>query len=573
MRWNYSPPQQVSQRGIHRGDTNVHRISAMGVFALAGLLSDADAGAALYFPAAFPATYDVLVCQQSTCSFEHPEQADYVGTLMLFPATLTSAQLTLPNNRQYARAMHSDAGANACFEFTHQSQSNPYLGSKGLTMWSGDGSTIYLNLGNGVDAGYSATLAQAGGDGLAGTSAHWGAGVAASDDMHRQTVVARRRGSPDLSVCPTVSTQPDLLETRAMQIHHRLVEIEERYDSTLISHLRASPSPRDWAMSTLFERTSNKASAEQTAVMERALLATQDPLVYWIALHSAHKRWSNEPIPDDTSVRELPRLEPDNIAAWVEPLAADVKRKDEAAIANQLAKIAAATHYDEHAAAILGAMLDAYQRVPVPKEYLTVGTELIQHLNAQTAPYYLTQRRGLMGGGTRLDTGLPGLDVLLGLCRAALKPHFDAVRTMLCTHVARTIAQHATTFWESQNGIYLLKGLNTYNAEDLALARRQRWILENLTSLPTPYDKPPNATAAQNYVDDLIRLNNESTAMRNALVRAGKSANPPQDWPDRVYPFQGERLSETRRRVWGPLAMWIARLTAPPDVGIIDAYY
>ena len=109
----------------------MRRKARIGFFALTVFLPKI-AFSALYFPAAFPATYDVLVCQQPACSFEHPEQADYTGTLVLFSEQLSPTQLALPNKRQYTRASHYDGSANACFAFAHQNQTVNYIWQVGL---------------------------------------------------------------------------------------------------------------------------------------------------------------------------------------------------------------------------------------------------------------------------------------------------------------------------------------------------------------------------------------------------------------------------------------------------------
>ncbi|HEX7917061.1 hypothetical protein [Rudaea sp.] len=542
------------------------------MLASAVLVSNA-AHAALYVPAAIAANYDVLVCQTSDCSFEHPERADYSGTFMLFAEPLDAAQLTLPGKRQYLPASMGSGTSNACIALTRQGKSDYYIGSGGLTNWSGDGATIYLNLGSGVDAGYTATLTQAYGDGLTGTGAPWGAGVAAPDDMRHQTIVARRSGKSGLSACPTTSTGPDPSETRRTEVNRQLNDIDEHHATAIATKLNASQNPRDWAVATLFERGSAyRQSPERIAKLERAMEKSNDPLVYWIALHDSHKSWIDD-APEDTAMRALPRLEPDNIAVWIEPLAVAVKRKDEAATAAVLAKMAAAARYDAHAVPILAAMLAAYQGAPVSKEYLRTGAELVVHLDARNAPYYLTQRRGLLGGGTAPNAGLPGLRDLFEACRDGMRPNFNAVRTMLCTHIARTLTRHSTTFNESDSGFYLLRELNTYDADDLIQARRHRWLFENPRGVTADAFLRPDAAAAQRYVDDLIHADSETTALRQALVRAGKPPEPPDDWPARVHPFLNERAAQTRRNVWGPLALWIARLTAPPGVGVMDAYY
>ena len=544
-------------------------LTRIGLLALSALISN-SAHAELYFAAAIAANYDVLVCQSEDCSFEHPESADYSGTLMLFAEPLDPTRLALPDKRTYVPASLGGAGANACFVLTHQGKGANYIWSRGLTTWGGEGAEIYLNLGSGVDAGYSAKVTQANGDGLAGTGSSWGAGVAEPDDKRLQTIIARRRGKSDLSACPTVSTEPDPAETRRTVLYRRLGEISEPYDAAIAKRLNASRNSRDWAVATLFERSSaNQQSPERIARLERAMQESHDPLAYWIALHDSHKSWIDN-APEDMPERALPRMEPDNIAVWVEPLSAAVKRNDVVATATYLGRMAAATHYDAHAAQILASVVAAYRSSRIPEDYLRTGSELIDHLDATTVPYYLAAQRSLMGGGTRLDSGLPGWHELFVACTAALAPDFDAVRLMLCTHIARTMTLHSTSFNEGYDGFYLLRELNVYDVDDLALARRQRWLFDGGGASQAYVDRP-DAMAKRQFVDDLISGASEEVVLRRALKRAGRPSEPPPDYPQRVHPFLGERLISTDHRVFGHLVAWIYQLTAPPGVQVFDS--
>ncbi|MEP6940016.1 MAG: hypothetical protein ABI846_09650 [Rudaea sp.] len=515
-------------------------------------------------------TYDVLVCPQEECAFDHDVVIDYVGTLVLFPAVLGAAQLSTHDERAYVRAASSDRGANACFSLTQRSKAQNYIWATGLTTWARDGAVLHLSLGSGIDAGYSAQLRPVR-DGLAGTGSRWGVGAAAPDDFHLQTIVARRRGQPDLRLCPTVSTAPDPEQVRRTDIHRRMAEIHAPYAARILATLRGSADPRYWAISTLFETRGAEHSRDRAARLERAMTHSQDPLVYWIALHDGHAYVETD-ANEDLAVRALPAIEPDNMAAWVEPLSAAMRRGDAPAVTRYLARMAAATRYDEHADSILKAMLDVYKRIPAPGEYVRTGQALIAHLDRETAPYYLAQFRGMDGAGTRLSAGLPGLQELFVACRAAREPIFDAVRLMLCAHIARTLTTRSTSFWQGLAGFDLLRQLDVYDAQDLALARRHRWLMEKFGTIAPSYVNNLDAAEVKRYIDDLVGIDSETTAMERLFARAGVPVEPPADWPLRVHPFIAERPSETARRVFGGFALWIAQVQAPPGETVIDAY-
>jgi hypothetical protein len=162
-------------------------------------------------PAASPerslaGTYKIVICRKAC---DRPERALASGRLVLEDSAYPLAELPEPARAHVERrafilaVIHAQRAPNACFVLDRTPRANTYAGITrvGVTKWLGDsGGTIRLPLFHSPDAGYVATLSIRDGE-IHGRGRSWGGEHAGDGTIPPDSIVGRRLGPPDRSLC------------------------------------------------------------------------------------------------------------------------------------------------------------------------------------------------------------------------------------------------------------------------------------------------------------------------------------------------------------------------------------
>jgi hypothetical protein len=351
-------------------------------------------------------------------------------------------------------------------------------------------------------------------------------------------------GPAPTAEAPAYSTLDYGIENEGAVAPDPQAEIAQRawkdYQAQIFDGLRHSPQPRDWALAgvAVLDFTGETSRGpERDALLKRAVdAAPGDALVQWIAVRHLAPG-ATDAIASD-ALRRLQSREPDNAAVWLYDLIAAQKRKDAGAVDEALNRMATASRFDGHLTDLAQALVEVYQRTPVPALPATPGTEFLQSPNV--LPYAIAM-------AAASASALPAFQDLIAACRIDPATGANAPRSADCAAVGRLMAARGDTVIANHIGMAVLRVSKTFSDDDVHLARDTDWVLDRssatMTALESSRD-PSVGDAFVAYMTDWFATGNEIEAMRRAVVRSGGAVTPPDDWVDKMSPFSEKRLQQ-----------------------------
>lgn len=317
------------------------------------------------------------------------------------------------------------------------------------------------------------------------------------------------------------------------------------YQAATLSSLARGTSPRDWAIARLLgaslfanAQKPDQKFADQTP--QAAVAWPDDVLVQWMTLRAAAKASAEQ----KNALQALERLESDNAAVWLWELDRANAGADQSAIEDALKRMAASRRYNDHRADLLRLLVDVHQRYPMPPE--SYANPLAASVK-DVAPY--------MFAAVETSALLQEpYQVLNTLCRIDPVSGKNVSHAEQCEPIGRMLALHSGTLIGSRIGFALLRSSHTFGDQDVRSARELDWITQQYTAAqgevmdgadapnPDPGRVAQIADVMRRQVADQIETGSEIEAIRQALVRAGKSLKPPGDWIDNRSPFSEAAL-------------------------------
>jgi hypothetical protein len=158
---------------------------------LAMIVMSAAARAAANKDRGVAGTYDLLICK-GECSFTEQRNVLRTAVIVLFDRAMKRNDVARIDPT-YLDFRYDKA--TACYLLNY-----PNRQVSGVTAWMLDRHTLSFTLLHSPDSWYSARVERKG-DLLSGVGNFWSAGVAPPQDFIPDTIVGRRRGPADISVC------------------------------------------------------------------------------------------------------------------------------------------------------------------------------------------------------------------------------------------------------------------------------------------------------------------------------------------------------------------------------------
>jgi len=495
-------------------------------------------------------TYDIRLCQ-GPCSFTDTTNVAAQGTLILFAKPLEKADLDRFNERRFWHT--TGEPVNGCYTLERINGSKIVIGDVGVTSWSWNEGKYDLALFRSPDAGYAVTVERTP-TGLSGSGHFWGAGVAAPETPTQEIVVARRTGPADIANCTfATAEETEFSRLLADPAREEIFSIDKTYREKLVADLESSDKPRDWAMGGWIQ-FGDKGDA---SILRALKAAPHDRLIQWMSMlrertfsapvwiNGAQGYSVEEKELDESALASLSRAEPDNAFAWLFAVRDAAGRKDDKAIDAALAHVASSKYYDDHAADILKAQIELFRSHPLPDAYfaavarLDPGWGIHGSFSKDTAPYY-ENRYPFADLGVRnvfnVTSDIGGRALYVACTQPSQR---SPARTDACMKAARVLAAHARRVSERNTGSLLLNDMSVFTADDIARARAQVWMETQYESIHPrsgmngrPYMQDDIA-----FANDWLETSDENEAMRRAVLRAGKTLAPPDDFAlnERLY--------------------------------------
>jgi len=487
-------------------------------------------------------TYDILICK-GTCSFSELANVIVKGRLVLFADKLEKVDL---NRFDENRLSHHYPGEpiNGCFSLQTVAANSTYAGLEkiGLTSWTLQDNQYLFSLGRSVDAGYQASVARTM-IGLDGTGSSWGAGVAAPKNPGKEIVVARRTGDANISNCTfQTAEEHEFRRLLADPPREKMFALEGAYRKSLLTDLQASRSPRDWAMAGWV----NGSEDGYAQILRARKAAPDDGLIQWIAVHRTRpSSFAASPgmyelrsnVLDDAALAQLQKSEPDNAVPWLMALRSSVYANDAAAIDAALARLAASSRCDDHAAELFRAQVELFRRHPPPDEYFALAKQLdpgwqLQPLfSKEIAPYYGNHYPFAAIGMNNLffmSGDDAGLHELFLVCARGDR---SAARIQTCATIGRLLAAKALRWRVREAGSMLLSEIPSFTDDDVERARSDTWIAARGRKPDALIrNDRPHIDKEMAFAKDWIETGSEFEAMRRELARSGQPLQPPADW-------------------------------------------
>ena len=262
-----------------------------------------------------------------------------------------------------------------------------------------------------------------------------------------------------------------------------MLEMTERQRKAY-ENLKASASPRDWAIASQIHvnvmdfgpdgqpkfdsEKAERLDADRAELLRNAAAgAPSDKLVQWLALHEmphAGGGCSSSALPAER-IEAVQGLEPDNGLAWLSTLAAATLAKDDFAIDEALARMAAAKRYDNHVVDYTLALVDTAKRHPG-----VLGMPVDE--KSGIAPEQLALI-GAFGVGRSLSTTSYAFGEV---CDAGKQVDADLRRFAACADLGRRLSREAATFDLRKLGFELLRQSAQADETDLAAERDLDWL-------------------------------------------------------------------------------------------------
>lgn len=302
-----------------------------------------------------------------------------------------------------------------------------------------------------------------------------------------------------------------------------------RYQRGLEESLRASPSPRDWALSATVMHSDERSDgplpsdASRGALLRKAAEAAPgDRLVQWLwAIAPAEISGCNAASPCVNRGNALAKLEPDNAAAWVPAVADAVRFHDAQRTDDALAHMAAAMRYDEAFRDAKSAWLDAFRRFPMPPE-------LLRSPDGKSGDATLAAESAAM---SQLTYALAPYEDLVQACQRGGHPEVPPARLANCAGAGRLMLDQSTTITARMVGASLLEMSGALTAEDRARVRAAQWQIEQHVRLAPKGE--PDLARMREEMDRLVASDSEVAAMQEDLRSAHVPLTPPAGWQPR----------------------------------------
>jgi hypothetical protein len=302
-----------------------------------------------------------------------------------------------------------------------------------------------------------------------------------------------------------------------------------RYQHGMEESLRASASPRDWALSAAVMHSDEQSDGPSPADASRGALlrkaaeaAPTDRLVQWIwAIAPVELSGCTAATPCRNRGSALAKLEPENGAAWVPAIADAVRYHDAPRTDDALAHMAAATRYDEVFSESKSAWLNAFRRFPMPQDLLRLP-------DGKTADATLAAESGAMG---QLFYAIAPFDELVQACQRGRHPEVPAARFANCAKAGRLMLDHSTTNTGRMVGGIILEMSGGSTAEDLELIRAAKWQRDEQLRLERTGEG--DMARMREQLDRLVASDSEVATMQEDLRRAHVSLTPPAGWQPR----------------------------------------
>lgn len=320
--------------------------------------------------------------------------------------------------------------------------------------------------------------------------------------------------------------------------------IWRKHQQDMFDALSASDSPRDWMVAALIDFFPADAVQlrQQRMLIARATdMAPDDVLVQWIT--ALQLEVPKDRILSDSGALALQRLqtlEPDNAMVWLLVLNQAAKANDTLGVDAALVHMAAATRADLHWAGVMKTIMDAYQRYPVPDDYMAYASKLDNDYPLKLATPYT------VAGSIGVITMIPGYVYLMRSCGINPATGQHAWRDEDCAAVGRLLAAKGDTTVTNHLGYDVLRVSHTYNGKDVANARVLDWL--GYQQIQIERGKKGSAMERQNVrVSNWIVAGNELDSIRYEVAAQGMQLTPPSDWVDTASPFSAARLRDDAR--------------------------
>ena len=312
----------------------------------------------------------------------------------------------------------------------------------------------------------------------------------------------------------------------------------------LYDALRESPSPRQQVLAGRLyfgedETPSALRPKRADVVAQAARTAPQDAYVQWMAADTGSytssqcgpTRW---PVAE---VANLVRLEPGNAGALQYAVALAQARHDDAALDDALARMASATHADDHLGDEIAEWRTAYTAHP--------GANLSAMLWSE-AP---VGERALLGALQQTGyRSTPTEDAL----EAACKPDGDSERTWQrlgwCVDAGMLLARKGNSFALRETGLKMLTAAGATPADLADLQRQHDWLAANAANPMRNTDAFRDAPA--DVVSDWRNAKSEIAATGRRLARLGKPATPPTGWDAKRQEAEQASEEDAGERTW-----------------------
>lgn len=219
----------------------------------------------------------------------------------------------------------------------------------------------------------------------------------------------------------------------------------------LYRKLRESAEPRDWMLaSQLLSQSMSLTDIDPEFSFTRraellrnaAAAAPDDALVQWVAMTAMPGAGGGCAAPQTlpANLDAVLRLESDNGLAWLPVLGQAWQSKDALAIDSVLARMAAATRYDDHSIEYAKLMIELFRNHPDTMRALGAASD--EHEAIDPVQYGLIMSQNQ-------NTPLRGL---VPICDRAAQPGADARRFAICIDLGQRLLREGTTAQISRIG-------------------------------------------------------------------------------------------------------------------------
>jgi len=330
----------------------------------------------------------------------------------------------------------------------------------------------------------------------------------------------------------------------------RDVDSIHQYWHDMDRSLAASEDPRDWVLesSEMLEHDdrpddSNPPAAElrvSGALLRKAAeAAPDDRLVQWIWARA--QPWASgcskeSPCPGRTSA--LARLEPENAAAWEPVIKSALRASDMPAAEAGLAKMAAASRYDDRFVEAALAFRDIVRRYRMPPPAVSSAGDPEGEADEPTTAEAL-QDQDAESTASELTRGDPNGEIIspANLCRRRNNPHAPETRFRDCAQIGHLILGNATTVMSRLEGRWYLSASGMGTAIDRDNARTLAWQYWDAGDFPGAAKAPDFNTRIAQWFADVAETNDDVEALRRSLSRRGIPLTPPANWQPAHGPF------------------------------------